>query len=215
MFTTFRYLMVAVLSFVSVFAIAQANEVCHDNDCSPSLQAIALNAPENGSITPQRTEDFKNAYLKVKQYLNSVASDSDWQRKYANSELGGRSCLRLYQLESYFGDEYDKNPDFRAFIQEQEPDVMAYKERCFESSRRALNLIRRMESHCPEEKDRTENLEGTTLTALPNTFMKLGKELGYFDEEGNLLKPFTQPAAEPDPQEAIKQQSKRKQIQYL
>jgi predicted nucleic acid-binding Zn-ribbon protein len=121
----------------------------------------------------------------------------------------------LYQLESYFGDEYDKNPDFRAFIQEQEPDVKAFKERCFESSRRALNLIRRMESHCPEEKDRTENLEGTTLTALPNTFMKLGKELGYFDEEGNLLKPFTQPAAEPDPQEGVKQQSKRKQIQYL
>ncbi|MCR9098348.1 MAG: hypothetical protein NXI25_00250 [bacterium] len=216
MFTTFRHLMVAVFSFVSVCAIAQANEVCQDNDCSPALQAIALNAPENGSITPQRTEDFKNAYLKVKQYLNSVTNNNDWQRKYANSELGGRSCLRLYQLESYFGDEYDNNPDFRAFIQQQEADVMAFKERCFESSRRALNLIRRMESHCPEEKDRTENLAGTTLTTLPNTFMKLGKELGYFDEEGNLLKPFVQPSApEPTPQEAIKQQSKRKQIQYL
>lgn len=164
---TIRMLCLTALLMLSFQAHSQTNEVCLDNDCSPALLAIALNAPEDGSITAQRTQDFKNAYLKVKQYRNSVANNSDWQRKYANSELGGRSCLRLYQLESYFGDEYDQNPDFRTFIQEQETDIIAFKERCFESSRRALNLVRRMETHCPEEKKKTEDLAGTTLTELP------------------------------------------------
>lgn len=45
--------------------------------------------------------------------------------------------------------------------------------------------------------------------------MKLGQELGYFDEQGNVLKPFEQTVAQPAPQEDIKQQSKRKQVQYL
>jgi hypothetical protein len=209
MYNPFRTLLGIALLLIGLDAVAQTNEVCQDNDCSPTLQAIALNAPTGAPVTPQRTQDFKNAYLKVQQYLNSVANNSDWQRKYANSELGGRSCLRLYQLESYFGDEYDKNPDFKAFIQQQEADITAFKERCFESDRRALNLVRRMESQCPEEKKKTEDLAGTTLTELPNTFMKLGRELGYFDEQGNLLKPIEQPAAQSTSQEDIKQQSKR------
>ena len=153
-------------------ARSQTNEVCKDNDCSPTLQAIMLNALENGSLTPQRTQDFKNAYLKVEQYLNSVANNSDWQRKYDNSELGGRSCLRLYQLESYFGDEYDKNPDFRAFIQQQKADVMAFKERSFESSRRALNLVRRMESHCTAEKGRTEDRNAAIYLFFPEEMLE-------------------------------------------
>jgi len=197
-------------SLLPVELAAQTNDICQDKDCPTSLLSIKLPSPSEGAQSPQRTEQYKNAYLKVKQLVKQSEQNADWNGKYAANQLGGSSCLRMYDLEGYFAEEYNQNPGFKVFVDQQESDIKAFKERGFESSRRAINLRRRMQSQCPEQlKEGKEKEKGTK-----NAFQELGQELGYFDEQGNVLKPFVPPTPS-ESVEDIESLSKRKQIQHL
>ncbi|WP_373552326.1 hypothetical protein [Haliscomenobacter sp.] len=173
---------------------AQSSDLCTDDDCSPSVLAIKLDAPLQpspaGVYTPQRTQQFKTAYLSLKQAKKGYTQNSSWQAKNDGGLLVGPSCLRQYQLESSFVYEYEQNPEFKKFIDQNEADVEAFKENGFESSRRALNLTRRMESNCPSELKKAEKAPGAALDNLPEVYRKMGRVLGYFDENNQMLKPF-------------------------
>ena len=53
-----------------------------------------------------------------------------------------------------------------------------------------------MEDNCPEEVKSLENEQGPALDDLTNEYMSLGQELGYSDDQGNLLKPIEIPKEE-------------------
>ncbi|WP_099148769.1 coiled-coil domain-containing protein [Flavilitoribacter nigricans] len=187
-------------SFSTIFHLsAQINEVCQDGDCDPALQSIPLAEPlsakATGAVDPQRAEQYKAAYQRVQQIKQGHAQTPEWTAKYRSNQLNGKSCLRLNQLESYFAHEYEQNPDFAKFIDQNETDVAAWREDGFQASRRAINLNKRIEDKCPKETRDLEKGAGPSLANLPATYQKLGQVQGYFDKKGNLLKPLEQPAA--------------------
>lgn len=199
--------------------LAQTNDVCRDGDCDPALQSVQLADPLQSDITAgsnnQRTEQYKAAYLQVKQIKTNHAADSDWSQRYNDNELNGASCLRLNQLEGYFAHEYAQNPDFAAFIDQQETNVSTWKENGFQASRRAINMQKRIDNKCPEETKKMEKGPGPSLENLPPTYQKLGQVQGYFDEKGNLLKPLDNPTATNTEAREDKDLSKRDQIAQL
>lgn len=214
-----RHLLTSLLCFTlaSSTLYAQPSDVCEDNGCSSAVFSVKLDAPLQGPVTPERTEHFKSAYLQVKQIKDGLRQDLTWEGRYNANALGGRSCVRLNQLESHFAYEYDRNPDFKKFIDQQETDGKAYQENGFESSRRSLNMSRRMETQCPQEARKIKNAGDPSYEEQPAVFMKLGQALGYFDEEGNMLKPMKSLSGiDPEEEEVdFSQLSKRKQVDYL
>ncbi|MBK8493055.1 MAG: hypothetical protein IPL49_19760 [Saprospirales bacterium] len=200
---------------------AQSNPVCEEGDCPADIFSVQLDESLQGQITPKRTEQFKTAYLQVKEIKTTFAQhDPTWESRYNANALGGRNCVRLNQMESHFAFEYERNPDFASFIDQNEPDIQAFKENGFESSRRALNLKNRMDRHCPQEIKKVEKEKGPSLEDLPDVFMKLGQVLGYFDEEGNMIKPLKNfSEAGPDADEVneidFSTLSKGKKVNYL
>ncbi len=204
---------------VSFALSAQTNPVCEDNDCSPDIFSVQLEAPmapaKAGDV--QRTQQFKGAYQKVKQIKSQMQQDPTWKTRYQSNALNGKSCLRLNQLESYFAYEYELNPEFKKFIDRQESNAEAWKEEGFQSSRRAINLSTRMKDHCPNEVKKVEKAPAGSLDELPKKYMKLGHALGYFDEKGNQLKPLDDPstAAQSDPEDDLDNMNKKQQIAEL
>ena len=118
---------------------AQSHDICEDNDCPATLFSIQLNEPLNppaaDGFKSERTNNFITAYKKFQQ-VKSTYADSDWQTKRNASQIGGKSCLRHYQLESKFAYEYSQNPDFKKFIDNQNSGSGDFMEDGFESSRR-------------------------------------------------------------------------------
>ncbi|MBK9488538.1 MAG: hypothetical protein IPO07_06940 [Haliscomenobacter sp.] len=143
-----------------------------------------------GVYTAQRTQEFKTAYLSLKQIKKGYAQNPNWQSKNEGGLLVGQGCLRQYQLECSLVYEYEQNPDFKKFIAQNEPDLEAFKENGFESSRRALNLLRRMENNCPDQVKKAEKTSGSALQNLEDVYTKIGRALGYFDENNKVIKPF-------------------------
>ena len=190
----------AVLTTILLFCLfstatqAQTSNVCTDDDCSPAIFSIKLDAPLQpnpaGVYTAQRTQEFKTAYLSLKQIKKGYAQNPNWQSKNEGGLLVGQGCLRQYQLECSLVYEYEQNPDFKKFIAQNEPDLEAFKENGFESSRRALNLLRRMENNCPDQVKKAEKTQGSTLQNLEDVYTKIGRALGYFDENNKVIKPF-------------------------
>lgn len=193
-----RYL---IISFIFVFSLfnhlfAQTapDDICKNGDCSPEIFSIQLNEalhpnpPETYST--QRTAHFIAAYKSFQQIKNTYTQQPGWQTKYDEFQLGGKNCLRHYQLDSHFAHEYLKNPDFKKFLEETDTDAANSIRNGFRSSRRGLNLERRMRLNCSREVKKVEQQQAPMLSDLPNIYQKLGQELGYFDKDGNLLKPL-------------------------
>ncbi|MEM9819673.1 MAG: hypothetical protein AAF985_01320 [Bacteroidota bacterium] len=225
---THKFMSVKTLVIFSLLLIGyvlpaqnQLDDICEEGDCSETIFAIPLDAPlaynPSGTSNTQRTEQYKRAYTLVKQLKTGYQQKSDWQQKYNALQLGGKSCLRLYQLEGFFAYEYLQNPAFKSFVDQQESNVNAFKEKGFESSRRAMNLSKRMGNFCPRELKKLEKKAGPSQKDMPSVYTKLGIEQGYFDKDGNVLKAIPQLAPQQTTAKKAKPKklSKRKQVAQL
>ena len=216
---SFKGLLAAILflTLATTTLQAQTDPVCEDGECPAAVLSIRLDAPLQGPITPERTEQFKTAYLRVKEIKNGLRQDPDWESDYIANEFGGKSCVRLNQLESHLAYEYERNPEFQQFIGKNEPLIQTFTENGFEGSRRALNLTTRMKGACSQELKSLERTQGPALEDLPVVYMKLGKVLGYFDEQGNMIKALKDLSADkPDEKEVdYDKLNKRKKVDYL
>lgn len=171
--------------------------ICKEGDCPERIFDIQLDESTLPPIPSQkRTDRFKQAYVNFRTIRNSSYANLDWREKYDAFQLGGESCLRYYQLESAFGQEFLDNPDFKAFVEKDDPAAARQIVRNgFRSSRRGINLARRMESQCPERVRSTEKKGGTPVTDTKREYQDLGLALGYFDEKGQMLKDLKPPKA--------------------
>jgi len=204
-FQKFLPLTFLVFLFSTNATIAQ-KEICENTDCLPEIFSVTLNEPSkpaDGNYAPQRTENFKTAYLDFLEVSNKYNQNPTWQTKYTAFQLGGVNCLRHYKLESAFAHEYLQNPDFKVFIDVRNGTSTDLKKQGFAGSRRALNLEKRMKSKCYKE------VKKVYLENLPAEFNALGVDLGYFDGQGNVLKPLPMIANAPE------QGSKKEQIEQL
>lgn len=180
---------------LNLFAQTTPDAICEEGDCPTEVFSIQLDEPNQpASYSAERLETFIQAYLAFKIIRDNLKKDLDWKEKYDAFQLGGESCLRYYQLESSFGHEFQKNPDFKSFVEKEDPQAAPQMSRNgFRSSRRAVNLARRMETHCPEKKESTEQKGGTPVASTTHEYQNLGLALGYFDEKGNVIKALEPP----------------------
>ncbi|MDF1698615.1 MAG: hypothetical protein P1U56_22375, partial [Saprospiraceae bacterium] len=189
-------------------------KICDEGDCPKELFTILLNEPlkpdSEGQYSADRTEKFKAAYLEFQQIKTKYTQKDKWKKKRQESQLSGKSCLRHYQLESQFGYEYVHNSNFKAFVDANQ-NTTSFTENGFQSSRKGLNLQKRMSTRCPEEIEDLKSKPGPALNGLPDTYQKLGRELGYFDEDGKLMKPLEQSSPDQD----LSKMSKKKQVNAL
>ncbi len=177
-------------------SIAQVstNDVCLDGDCSPEIFSIQLDERPLPSVyTNERTDKFKQAYQTFLIIKNNDSQLQGWQIRYNAFELAGKSCLRYYQLESTFGDEYLHNNAFKQFVDQLDGGGGSIVQDGFNSSRRGINLENRMNRKCPSEVRATEKETGPRMENLPLEYNRMGIALGYFDEEGNILKALEEP----------------------
>ena len=173
------------LSSTTIFAQSTGDPVCADGDCSTQFLDIKLEETlQTSTLDSRRTDQFKAAYFRVKQLKQGHEVDGGWKYKYRTNGLNGKSCVRLYQLEGQLVYEYQQNPAFKQFIEQNESDVETWKENGFQSSRKAINMRTRMNDQCPQELKKMDKDEAPKLEDLPPTYMKLGITQGYFDEKG-------------------------------
>jgi predicted nucleic acid-binding Zn-ribbon protein len=214
----YSLLLITLLITGGLYGQTSQNAICENKDCDPAVFNIKLTAPllaPGGSTTQARTDEFIAAYLAFKQLKNQQSADVAWQEKYRTFELGGSNCQRYYQLESRFAYEYEFNSAFRAFIDQREPSREAFQRAGFGSSRRAMNLLTRMERNCPSEIKKADKQDGPKSEEEKPVYTKLGQVLGYFDEDGNMLKPLEAvPVAIPDPA-PTQRVSKKERIEKL
>ncbi|MEM8524533.1 MAG: hypothetical protein AAGG68_07805 [Bacteroidota bacterium] len=189
--------LLTILLLTSTFLLLAQNDICQDTDCPTALFSIST------------TGDIQQAYLQFQQLKNSYAKDAAWQSKRDASQIGGQSCLRHYQLESFFASEYVKNKAFRQFV-DQQGGGNDYVENGFENSRKGINLKKRMEMSCPSEVKAVEKQQEVDLDNLPSEYQQLGKELGYFDEQGNPTEAFVQKEKERETKEQPAKKKVRK-----
>jgi ABC-type transporter Mla subunit MlaD len=203
--------------FAALFSLtiiqAQNNSICEEGDCPSSLFSIQLDEPfPAGTASNDRTERFQQAFITFQQIKKTFVGKEDWQDKRDESQLGGKSCLRYYQLESHFALEYTQNPDFKQFVDGQGANG-TFADEGFQSSRRGLNLSKRMQDNCPNEVNDVKKKKSPDLDDLPHVYQKLGEELGYFNDKGQLLKPLDPPA--PAAGQDVSKMSKKQQVEYL
>ncbi len=184
-----------LISLQILFAQPSPDAICQEGDCPADIFAIQLNEPaQPASYSAERTEKFKQAYLAFKSIRENLRKDIDWKEKYDAFQLGGETCLRYYQLESSFGTEFLNNPDFKSFVEKEDPQsAPLMSSNGFRSSRRAVNLARRMETHCPDKKKSAEQKGGTPVKTTANEYQELGYALGYFDKDGKVIKELEPP----------------------
>ena len=205
-----------LLLLVSSSLVAQS--ICDDDTCSDELERIELNQPRDpadGSYTAARTDAFKQAYDQFKQIKDQQEADAGFRDKFRTSALGGRKCLLYYDLDSRFAYEAEKNPDFKAYVAGKEVDPDAYMRHAFESSRRGMNLQRRLDDNCPREIRKSEKDGTATLDDRRAVYQELGVQQGYWDRQGNTLKQLEAiPAAEPVADSGGRK-SKKQQVEEL
>jgi len=204
-------LVLFILSNLSVIQ-AQKNTICKEGDCSQEVFKIQLNeplTPSSGTYNSQRTDNFIQAYKAFQQIKTTYANTYAWKIKFESSQLGGKSCLRHYQLESRFGNEYLQNAEFKKFIDANASNADDFEKDGFKNARKGNNLKTRMNSNCPDKAKESE--KGTNPQDLPMAYHNLGIRLGYFDNQGNILKPVLEPTFIKD----LSKLSKRKQVAAL
>jgi uncharacterized coiled-coil DUF342 family protein len=205
--------------FLFNLSLTQAQDVCQEGDCSKDFLSIQLDGPLN--VNPadlpnqKRTDQYKNAYLKVKQLKNDHELKPGRKNRYNTNQLNGKSCARLNQLESYFANEYLQNPDFKQFIDAVESDPEAFKENGFESSRRAINMTTRMKDKCPEDIKNLDKDNAPKTEDVPQSFMNIGIAQGYFDKDGKQLKEMKDLSGDSPADTGKDKMSKKEQIAQL
>jgi uncharacterized coiled-coil DUF342 family protein len=212
----FTYMLFALLLTGSLSAQTATDPICQNNACSEAINAIRLNAPvlpgANG-YDAARTAEFETAYRAFKQVRDGHLADAEWQGKYRRFELSGANCLRYYDLESRIAHEYEKNPDFKAFIDKQESDIASFQKAGFDSSRRRINLTSRFKRECPKQQRNAEKEGVTSEDESKAVYDKLGQVQGYWDENGNILKQLEAiPEKKEEPQRRM---SKKEQVEQL
>lgn len=182
-----------VLFLLTVSILPAQTSICDDDACSPELDDINLDLPRDpagGQYTDARLATFSNAYNRFRAVRENQQASPGFRERYATSDLGGRRCLKYYDLDSRFAYEYDKNPAFATYVDQLEPDAAAFQRRGFESSRRGMNLQARLERDCPREARRSEKDGTSELADRRAVYQRLGEVQGYWDEAGNTLKPL-------------------------
>ncbi len=209
----FLLLCCLLLPICSLYAQPAPDAICEEGDCPESIFDIQLNESTLPAIpSADRTSRFEQAYRSFKTIRAGRYKNLDWREKYDAFQLGGHTCLRYYQLESAFGKEYLDNPDFKAFVDKEDPEgARQIVHNGFRSSRRGLNLAKRMESHCAEKVDKTEKKGGAPISDTKQNYQDLGESLGYFDEKGNIIKNL-KPPKEYKPR---KRMSKKERVENL
>ncbi len=217
-----RFLLFLLITsnFIQAQTTSKPNEICAEGDCSPTIFDIQLDEPLkpiSGKADTKRTEQFKKAHQLLHQYKQTHALKPEWGFKYDGFQLGGHSCLRLYQLEGYLAFEYEQNPDFKKFIDQKETNVEAFKKRGFDSIHRGMNLRQRMQKQCSDEIKKLEKKKGLNKTDQSAIYTKLGEVQGYFDKDGNVLKSPPAPPTDSSTQtnKPSKKRSKKEQIAFL
>ncbi|MEM6770880.1 MAG: hypothetical protein AAF597_09875, partial [Bacteroidota bacterium] len=212
-----RFLLFSLFLIFTIPVSAQSgsdNPICQDETCSEDLDRIQLNEPRDpvgGQYTAGRLEAFKQAYDQFKRIKDQQEADAGFREKFRTSSLGGRKCLLYYDLDSRFAYEADKNPDFAAYVR-QGSDYDAFMRHGFESSRRGMNLNRRLDSNCPKQIRKSEKDGTTDFADRGAVYQHLGVQQGYWDDQGNTLKPLE---AVPEPTEPAKRMSKKEQVEQL
>ncbi len=217
-----RFFLVVMLVVGAGALAAQSgsdNPVCQDDTCSEALEKINLNEPRDpvgGTYTAQRLNAFKQAFDQFKQIKDQQEADAGFREKFRTSSLGGRKCLLYYDLDSRFAYEADKNADFEAYIRSKEADYDAFMRHGFESSRRGMNLNRRLESNCPRQIRKSEKDGTTDFADRGAVYQSLGEQQGYWDDKGNTLKQLEAiPEAAPATAGGDKKRSKKQQVEDL
>lgn len=158
-------------------SLLTAQSICDDDRCDAALDDIRLDEPRDpvgGEYDAARLAAFTQAYDRFRTVEQGHRADGAWVSQYELSNLGGRRCLRFYDLESRFAYEYDKSADFRAYVDASGADPATFRRRGFESSRRGMNLQSRLDRDCPDQVRRSER-EGTSeLEDRRQTYQHLG-----------------------------------------
>lgn len=174
-----------------------AQNVCGNGDCPSAINTLNLQVSlkidaTEGSVQ-SRTQQFQFVYLQVNGLKAKIARTKNWTTKYQTWALGGKDCIRLYYLEGVLAYEYEQNPAFKAFVDQSGTDIMGFKQRGFSATRKAINLLTQMDNKCPTKTRKFKKKEAD-LKNLPLIYQKMGIVLGYFDKNGNNLKPLTMPS---------------------
>ena len=211
-------IILSTFNFTTIYA-QDVTDICKDGDCSPDVFNIKLDYPlafDASANNNQRTEDFKKAYAEMKKLEAGYMLTPGWKTKYDGSQLGGKSCLRHYHINSLLAQEYEQNPDFKKFIENNESDVQAFREKGFDESGKEANLLHRMKKGCPEEVKKHDKQDNNTTEDASKIYMTLGRALGYFDKDGNLLKPIpTKKTNTPAANNTGQKKSKKEQVADL
>ena len=205
------FLVLFLLSSTSLVQ-AQKDNICKDGDCPTELFNIKLDEPLNtssGTYSSQRTDKLIQAYKDFQKTKSTYANSSSWKIKFESSLLGGKSCLRHYQLESRFGNEYVQNPDFKKYIDANASNADSFEKDGFKNARKGNNLKTRMKSKCGDEAKEAD--QGVNPQDLPLAYQALGTKLGYFDKQGNILKSVEESTFIKD----LSNLSKKKQVEEL
>ena len=88
--TTLLIILIVLFSLVVSALSAQTQEVCAEGDCSPEILSVQLDFPLNVDTTylpdQKRTEQYKAAYLKVKQIKNDQEQSPEWKIRYETNQ---------------------------------------------------------------------------------------------------------------------------------
>lgn len=196
---------------------ADSDPICENNACSDAINDVRLDAPAQPGAegySASRTSAFKTAYQAFKRVKDGHAADPEWKGKYQRFELGGANCRRYYDLESRFSYEYDRNPEFKAFIDAQESNIAAFRKAGFDSSRRGLNLETRFKRDCPKQQKDAEKEGLSSPEETREIYDKLGQIQGYWDDRGNTLKQL-EAIPETEDEKPKGRMSKRERVEQL
>lgn len=191
------YLFFAIFLFNPFPSFSQINSVCDNGDCPEDVFSVQINQPLDGAVNPGRTEAFKEVYLTLFDLKKKQVNN--WEAQFLANELGGTNCMRMNQVEAYLAHEVERNPEFKNFLNKNGVSGNDFMEQGFQASRRAINLETRMKSKCPNELRKIKDTQNPSSEEIRQIYQKLGIALGYFDEQGNQLKPlkdFKEDAAE-------------------
>lgn len=184
-------LFIFFISFLSPsYFFGQNTDICQDGDCPKGIYSNNIGVPPIGNISPERTEKVKNAYLIFKGMKVQKTQNADWAKNYKANNLNGKDCMRMNELDAFFAHEYEQNNDFKNFINTIETNSKDFLESGFQACRRAINIYTRLKSNCPNELRKIKDTQFPTSDEVRKIYQKLGVVLGYFDEQGNQLKPL-------------------------
>ncbi|MEM9887952.1 MAG: hypothetical protein AAF849_18805, partial [Bacteroidota bacterium] len=159
--------------------------LCKNLDCPDELMSIELNFPVTPDpiegYTSRRTDRFKEAYLAFQRIADASTKNANWERKHEQGELGGVNCVRYYQLESYFANEYLNNKVFQQFIDRQGLNGEQFKRQGFDASRKGIRLEQEMSKSCPDLTEALQDQSPNTA-GMQTAFNVLAKDLGIITE---------------------------------